>query len=96
VLLCALRRIGLQHTPFAKATCGTIRLKLLKIGALVRVSVRRIKVAMASACQLAYHWAVAAKPHHVLAAARTDRRPQPRPELRAPGSTSARNRQVSW
>ena len=36
VLLCALRRIGLHHTPFAKATCGTIRLKLLKIGALVR------------------------------------------------------------
>jgi hypothetical protein len=34
VLLCALRRIGLHHTPFAKATCGTIRLKLLKIGAL--------------------------------------------------------------
>ena len=50
VLLCALRRIALHHTPFAKATCGTIRLKLLKIGALVRVSARRIKVAMASAC----------------------------------------------
>ena len=49
VLLCALRRIGLHHTQFAAATCGTIRLKLLKIGALVRVSVRRIKVAMASA-----------------------------------------------
>jgi hypothetical protein len=28
VLLCALRRIALHHTPFAKATCGTIRLKL--------------------------------------------------------------------
>ena len=50
VLLCALRRIGLAHTQFADATCGTIRLKLLKIGALVRVSVRRIKIAMASAC----------------------------------------------
>ena len=48
VLLCALRRIGLAHTQFADATCGTIRLKLLKIGALVRISVRRIKVAMAS------------------------------------------------
>lgn len=48
VLLCALRRIGLKHTKFAKATCGTIRLKLLKIGALVRLSVRRIVVAMAS------------------------------------------------
>ena len=50
VLLCALRRIGLAHTQFADATCGTIRLKLLKLGALVRVGVRRIKTAMASAC----------------------------------------------
>jgi hypothetical protein len=50
VLLEALRRIGLRHTQFAVATCGTIRLKLLKIGAQVRVSVRRIKIAMASAC----------------------------------------------
>ena len=50
VLLCALRRIGLAHTQFAEAPCGTIRLKLLKLGAVVRVSVRRIKVAMASAC----------------------------------------------
>jgi hypothetical protein len=50
VLLCALRRIGLAHTQFADASCGTIRLKLLKIGALVRVSVRRIRLAMASAC----------------------------------------------
>ena len=53
VLLCALRRIALKHTQFAEATCGTIRFKLLKIGALVRVSVRRIKIAMASACP--YH-----------------------------------------
>ena len=58
--LCALRRIGLHHTPFAKATCGTIRLKLLKIGALVRVSVRCIKVAMASACPAAHAWGCAA------------------------------------
>ena len=59
VLLEALRRIGLRHTQFATATCGTIRLKLLKIGALVRTSVRRIKVAMASACpyQTEYHLA---------------------------------------
>jgi hypothetical protein len=49
VLLCALRRIGLAHTQFAEATCSTIRLSLLKVGALVRVSVRRIKIAMASA-----------------------------------------------
>ena len=59
VLLEALRRIGLRHTQFARATCGTIRLKLLKIGAQVRKSVRRIKVAMASACpyQAEYHLA---------------------------------------
>jgi hypothetical protein len=59
VLLDALRRIGLRHTQFAAATCGTIRLKLLKIGAQVRVSMRRIKVAMASACpyQAEYHLA---------------------------------------
>jgi hypothetical protein len=49
MLVCALRRIGLAHTQFAKASCGTIRLKLLKIGALVRTSVRRIKLAMPSA-----------------------------------------------
>ena len=49
VLLCALRRIGLAHTQFADATCGTLRLALLRIGAQVRRSVRRIKVAMASA-----------------------------------------------
>jgi Transposase DDE domain group 1 len=30
VLLCALRRIGLAHTQFAAATCGTLRLALLK------------------------------------------------------------------
>ena len=50
VLICALRRIGLAHTQLAAATCGTIRLALLKIGALVRISVRRIHLAMASGC----------------------------------------------
>jgi Transposase DDE domain group 1 len=50
VLLCALRRIGLQQTRFAKASCGSIRLALLKIGALVKTSARRIKFAMASGC----------------------------------------------
>jgi hypothetical protein len=49
VLIGALRRIGLAHTQFVRASCGTIRLKLLKIGALVRTSVRRIKLAMPSA-----------------------------------------------
>jgi homogentisate 1,2-dioxygenase len=60
VLLCALRRIGLHDTDFARATCGTIRLKLLKIGALVRISVRRIRIAMASACPAAQDWGRAA------------------------------------
>jgi hypothetical protein len=59
VLLCALRRIGLAHTQFANATCGTIRLKLLKLGALVRVSVRRIKFAMASTCPYQQEFGVA-------------------------------------
>jgi Transposase DDE domain group 1 len=58
-LICALRRIGLVHTQFANATCGTIRLKLLKIGALVRISVRRIKLAMASACPFQHECALA-------------------------------------
>ena len=35
-----LRRIGLTNTRLADATCGTIRLKLLKIGALVKISFR--------------------------------------------------------
>jgi hypothetical protein len=68
VLLCAVRRIGLSHTRLADATCGTIRLKLLKIGALVRVSVRRIKFAMASSYPMADVWGGAAL--RFLAAAR--------------------------
>ena len=66
VLLCALRRIGLKHTQFAQASCGTIRLKLLKVGALVRISVRRIKLAMASAYPWRREWAIA---HALLSAA---------------------------
>ena len=50
VLMCALRRIALVGTALAVATCGTIRLKLLKIGALVTISVRRVKIALASSC----------------------------------------------
>jgi hypothetical protein len=59
VLLCALRRIGLVHTQFAQATCGTIRLKLLKIGAQVTRSVRRIRIAMASAHPWQYEFGIA-------------------------------------
>ncbi len=42
VLLHALRRLGLKDTALDRAQCDTIRLKLLKIGAVVRVSVRRV------------------------------------------------------
>jgi len=59
VLLCALRRIGLAKTQFARATCGTIRLRLLKIGALVRISVRRVVFAMASGCPWQAEFALA-------------------------------------
>jgi len=60
VLLCAVRRIGLAHTQFAEATCGTIRLKLLKLAGLVRVSARRVKFALASACPYVDEWRLAA------------------------------------
>jgi hypothetical protein len=52
VLVTALRRMALQRTELAQATAGTIRLKLLKLGALVTVSIRRVKVAIASACPM--------------------------------------------
>jgi Transposase DDE domain group 1 len=68
VLICALRRIGLANTVFADATCGTIRLKFLKIGALIRISVRRVRIAMASACPAADEWARAA--HRLATAAK--------------------------
>ena len=44
VLMQTLRRVGLAGTRLAKAQCGTIRDKLLKVGVRVRVSVRRIKL----------------------------------------------------
>jgi hypothetical protein len=50
VLVESIRRLGLQATDLANATCGTIRRKLFKIGALVTISFRRIKFAMASGC----------------------------------------------
>ena len=61
VLMCALRRIGLGNTKLAEATCGTIRLKLLKIGARVTVSVRRVKLALASACPFREVFTIAAE-----------------------------------
>ena len=50
VLVDTLRRVGLRHTQFADAAVATIRLKLLKLGAQVRTSVRRIHFALASGC----------------------------------------------
>jgi len=49
MLLAQLRRIGLKGSEMAKAQAGTIRLKLLKIGALVTVSVRRVVISLSSA-----------------------------------------------
>ena len=42
ILVHALRRLGLQGTELAKAQCDTIRLKLFKVGAQIRVSVRKV------------------------------------------------------
>jgi hypothetical protein len=53
VLLEALRRLGLAGTDLAEAQCQTIRLKLLKIGALVRVTVRKVWVKFSSSCPYA-------------------------------------------
>src|ERR1700674_824467 len=52
VLVSALRRLGLKATEMAQAQVSTIRPKLLKIGAQVRVSVRKVWVSMASS----YPW----------------------------------------
>jgi len=59
VLMCALRRLALAGTELARATCGSIRLKLLKIGAQVTVSVRRVKIALASSYPLQQLFALA-------------------------------------
>src|SRR5512143_491143 len=53
VLMNALRRLGLSGTDLACAQCQTIRLKLLKIGAMVRVTVRKVWVHLASSCPYA-------------------------------------------
>jgi Transposase DDE domain group 1 len=50
VLMHALRRVGLAGTALAHACANTIRLRLLKIGAVVTVSVRRVRLAMSEAC----------------------------------------------
>jgi len=52
VLMSELRRLGLAGTELSQAQCGTIRTRLLKIGALVKVSVRRVRLFMSSAFPL--------------------------------------------
>jgi hypothetical protein len=47
LLMHALRRLGLCTTELARAQCATIRLKLLKIGAQIRVTVRRVWISLA-------------------------------------------------
>ncbi len=48
VLISALRRTFLKGTELAKAQCGTIRLKLLKIGAVVIRNTRKVKLFLSS------------------------------------------------
>jgi hypothetical protein len=49
VIMRALREHGLNGTALAHARCDTMRLKLFKIGGLIRVSVRRVVVALSDA-----------------------------------------------
>jgi hypothetical protein len=56
ILLNELRRLGLQGTELARARCDTIRTKLLKIGAQIRVTVRRVWVHLASSYPYATLW----------------------------------------
>jgi Transposase DDE domain group 1 len=48
LLLSALRRLGLHGTALAHAQCQTIRLKLLKVGALITLSIRRVWISLSS------------------------------------------------
>ncbi len=49
-LMNALRRLGLKNTKMCKARCDTIRLKLFKIGAQVRITFRKVWVSMSQSC----------------------------------------------
>ena len=50
VLMHTIRRLGLQGTELARAQCNTIRLKLLKIGAVITRNTRRVRLHLATAC----------------------------------------------
>lgn len=53
VLMQTFRRLALAGTAFAQAQCGTIRQKLIKIGAQIKITVRRIVLSLASGCPYA-------------------------------------------
>ena len=63
VLVSGLRRLGLKATELATAQVTTIRLRLLKIGALVRVTVRRVWISLPRS----YPWPdLFSRVHHAL------------------------------
>jgi hypothetical protein len=57
VLMHGLRRLGLAGTQHAKAQCTTIRLKLLKIGARIRITVRKVWLSFSESCPYASDFA---------------------------------------
>ena len=65
LLLHALRRLALIGTPLARAQCQTIRLTLLKVGARIRMTVRKVWLALATGCP---HAALFARVHATLIA----------------------------
>ncbi len=62
LLMSALRRLVLAAAEMASAQCDTIRSKLPKIGALIRISARRVWVWLASACPYAALFAMSFDP----------------------------------
>jgi len=68
VLMQALRRLGLEGTQLAKAQCHTIREKLLKIGAQIKVTVRKVWVSLAEGCPYARLFAEVAEKLQALVA----------------------------
>ena len=53
LIMQALRRLRLHGTDFAKAQCNTIRLKIFEIGALVRITFRKVWVSLSESCPYA-------------------------------------------
>jgi Transposase DDE domain group 1 len=53
VLMSAFRRLGLSSTMWARAQCDTIRLQLLRIGAQVRITARKVWISIANSYP---HW----------------------------------------